>query len=290
MADSTLSDPARWRTERLTGHPDLGALSPSRAADFTTCQLLYRFRTIDRLPSVPSAAALRGTLVHGVLESLFDLPAADRVLAQAVELLPAAWTDLVAKDPEAAAVVASETTIPEWLRQAQPLLSRYFTMEDPRLLQPAFRELFVQTQLPEGPLLRGFIDRVDISEQAGVRIVDYKTGKAPSPRFEQKAMFQMRFYALMVWRITGEMPALLQLNYLGSGTFLRLQPDADDLNEFEANLRSLWESILSVYETGDWQPQPGPLCPWCSFHEFCPAQGGAPPPLPTSQVSGRFTT
>src|SRR6266702_4170705 len=39
------------------------SLSPSRAGDFLTCPLLYRFRVIDRLPEPPSPAAARGTLV-----------------------------------------------------------------------------------------------------------------------------------------------------------------------------------------------------------------------------------
>src|SRR3954454_754325 len=50
------------------------ALSPSRAADFMQCPLLYRFRVVDRLPEAPSPAAVRGTVVHAVLERLFDLP------------------------------------------------------------------------------------------------------------------------------------------------------------------------------------------------------------------------
>src|SRR6266702_3235360 len=57
------------------------SLSPSRAGDFLTCPLLYRFRVIDRLPEPPSPAAARGTLVHAVLERLFDHPAAARPLA-----------------------------------------------------------------------------------------------------------------------------------------------------------------------------------------------------------------
>src|SRR5690348_4160138 len=44
----------------------IGALSPSRAGDFMTCPLLYRFRVIDQLPERPSPAAVRGTLVHAV--------------------------------------------------------------------------------------------------------------------------------------------------------------------------------------------------------------------------------
>src|SRR4030095_7324630 len=58
--------------------PRLPSLSPSRAADFKTCPLLFRFRTIDRLPEQPSADQARGTLVHAVLEHLFDREAAER--------------------------------------------------------------------------------------------------------------------------------------------------------------------------------------------------------------------
>ena len=77
----------------------LGSLSPSRAADFKTCPLLYRFRCIDRLPESPSLAASRGTLVHSVLESLFDLPAAERTLDAARAMVPEAWQQLRAEDP-----------------------------------------------------------------------------------------------------------------------------------------------------------------------------------------------
>ena len=56
------------------------SLSPSRALDFQSCPLLYRFRVLDRLPEPPSPAAVRGTLVHSVLEALYDLPAGQRTL------------------------------------------------------------------------------------------------------------------------------------------------------------------------------------------------------------------
>ena len=69
----------------------LGALSPSRAGDFISCPLLYRFRTIDRLPEPPSPDALRGTVVHKVLEDLFDLPSPERTPERAGEMLEPAW-------------------------------------------------------------------------------------------------------------------------------------------------------------------------------------------------------
>ena len=54
------------------------ALSPSRAADFKQCPLLYRFRAIDRLPEPPSPAQVRGSVVHAALERLYALPADER--------------------------------------------------------------------------------------------------------------------------------------------------------------------------------------------------------------------
>jgi putative RecB family exonuclease len=75
--------PAERVSTPVDGVDVLGALSPSRAGDFLACPLLYRFRTIDRLPEPPSPDAVRGTVVHKVLEDLFDLPAVDRTPARA---------------------------------------------------------------------------------------------------------------------------------------------------------------------------------------------------------------
>ena len=62
--------------EQRQADPSRPALSPSRAADFKQCPLLYRFRAIDRLPEPPSTAQLRGSVVHAALEQLYGLPAA----------------------------------------------------------------------------------------------------------------------------------------------------------------------------------------------------------------------
>ena len=78
------------------------ALSPSRAADFMQCPLMYRFRVVDRIPTAPSPAAARGTLVHAVLERLFDLPAEQRTVAAAVALVRPQWARLVEEQAELA--------------------------------------------------------------------------------------------------------------------------------------------------------------------------------------------
>src|SRR5262249_59592766 len=42
-------------------------------------------------------------------------------------------------------------------------------------------------------------------------------------------LFQMRFYALAIWRAQGRVPSMLQLIYLGNGEIVRYQPDEADL-------------------------------------------------------------
>src|SRR5438093_1561382 len=76
------------------------SLSPSRAGDFMTCPLLYRFRVIDKLPEKPSPAATRGTLVHSVLERLFDDPATQRTADRAMSMVAPAWERMLAERPE----------------------------------------------------------------------------------------------------------------------------------------------------------------------------------------------
>jgi putative RecB family exonuclease len=259
------------------------ALSPSRAADFMTCPLLYRFRVIDKLPEPPSPAAARGTLVHAVLERLFDRPAAERAPDVAHTLVQPEWDRLAAAEPELTTLFAGEGDQEAWLRDAVTILDRYFGLEDPRRLEPADRELYVEAELDSGLRLRGYIDRLDVARTGDIRVVDYKTGKAPPPDFEARALFQMKFYALVLWRARGTIPRLLQLMYLGDGQVVRYAPDEADLRATERKVKALWEAIERARTAGDWRPRPGRLCEWCAHKALCPEFGGTPPPLPAPE-------
>jgi putative RecB family exonuclease len=271
-------------TEEVTVHR---SLSPSRAADFMSCPLLYRFRVIDRLPEPPSAAAARGTLVHAVLERLFDEPAPGRTPAAARGLLLPQWERLAAEEPELATLFADDQQRAVWLDEAAAMLDRYFTLEDPTRLEPAHREMSVQTMLESGLTLRGYIDRLDVARTGEVRVVDYKTGTAPREEYEARALFQMKFYALVLWRTSGDIPRQLQLIYLGNGEIMRWAPDEADLLSTERKINALWLAIERARANGDWRPRPSRLCDWCSHQAICPAFGGTPPPLPAETATGR---
>ncbi|OEJ27710.1 recombinase RecB [Streptomyces agglomeratus] len=251
------------------------------------CPLLYRFRVIDKLPEKPSEAATRGTLVHAVLERLFDAPAPERTAGRARALVPGQWNRLLESKPQLTELFAEDPEgerLARWLVEAEELVERWFTLEDPTRLEPAERELFVETELESGLRLRGIIDRVDVAPSGDVRIVDYKTGKAPRPEYAEGALFQMKFYALVIWRWKGVVPRRLQLVYLGSGDVLTYDPAEADLERVERKLLALWEAIREATETGDWRPRPTKLCGWCDHRAHCPEFGGTPPayPLPVA--------
>jgi putative RecB family exonuclease len=261
------------------------SLSPSRALDFKNCALLYRFRVIDRLPEPPSLDAARGTVVHCVLEQLFDRPAPERTIAVAVELVEPCWQAVLAEDEDLAALVAqSPGGLPALLESTAKLLDSYFALEDPRCIEPAEREVLVEGMLPSGIHLKGFVDRLDRSGAGDLRVVDYKTGKSPLEAFEGKALFQLRFYALLLWRSTGRLPKMLRLYYLADREVLDFSPDEADLTSLERQLEAIATAITRARETGDFRHKPSKLCGWCDHQALCPAFGGTPPPLPEPET------
>ncbi|GAA2091746.1 PD-(D/E)XK nuclease family protein [Brevibacterium salitolerans] len=268
---------------------ELLALSPSRANDFVQCPLKFRLRTVDRLPEPPSEAAFRGTLVHAVLERLFDVPAPERTLEQAVAGISPALEALREKDGETVAELFPEPHHVQRLQQqARVLLEGYFSLELPDKVEPAAREQFVQARLDMGLKLRGFVDRTDRAPGGQVRLVDYKTGKQPKPQYGREADFQMRFYALVHWLSDRELVHTLQLFYLGSRTTVAKRPTAADVERTEHEILSLWDEIARAAETDRWRPRRSPLCGWCHFKPICPAWGGTPPPTPEiTAIAGR---
>src|SRR6185437_5036497 len=111
-------------------------LSPSRAADFKQCPLLYRFRAIDRLPEAPSTAQLRGSVVHAALEQLYGLPAGQRGPDTAKSLVDPAWEQVIAKQPDLDDELEPAQRA-QLLEGARALLSGYYRREDATRFDPA---------------------------------------------------------------------------------------------------------------------------------------------------------
>jgi putative RecB family exonuclease len=294
LASEELTVPQRPEPE--PAEPQRGArrrpaLSPSRAGDFKQCPLLYRFRVVDRIPEVPSPIAVRGTVVHAVLERLYALPADERVQARAQELLEPTWRDLRTAQPELATLFdggdgGDGGDTDAWLGSARELLASYFVLEDPRRLQPEACELLVEAELEptadgdDPVLLRGYVDRLDVAPTGEIRVVDYKTGAAPREVGEARALFQMKFYAVVLWRTRGVVPRQLRLIYLADRQLLTYTPEQAELRRFERTLSAIWTAIRRAGHTGDFRPRRSGMCDYCHYQALCPEFGGTPPPYP----------
>ncbi|MFF0499576.1 RecB family exonuclease [Nocardia aobensis] len=255
------------------------ALSPSRAIDFKQCPLKYRLRAIDRIPETPGRDAVRGTVVHAVLESLYGLPSGERVPERAAALVEPAWQRLLADRPEIE-VVLEQGGLPPFLDEVSRLVRDYYHLENPTGFDPESCESLVEVRLADGSPLRGYVDRIDIAPDGRLRVVDYKTGRTPGPDAEQKALFQLKFYALIMYRTRAVVPAQLRLLYLRDGQILTYAPDADELVRFERIVSALWAAITTAGRDGDFPPRPGWGCKFCEYRSLCPAYGGTPPPYP----------
>jgi putative RecB family exonuclease len=255
------------------------ALSPSRAGDFKTCPLLYRFRAVDRLPEPPSAPAARGTLVHSVLEQMFGRPADERTPDLTAAQVGPLWDQMADENTELLGLLPAEE-LAGWLRSAQDLVRTYFTLEDPSRFTPEACEFAVEIEVADAVPLRGFLDRLDLASTGQLRVVDYKTGRSPDPDFEARALYQLKFYALMIFRLRGVVPAQLKLIYLADGMSLTYAPTESELISFEQSVSALWQAITRALTTGHFPPRPSGMCRFCAYQALCPEFGGTPPPYP----------
>lgn len=264
-------------------------LSPSRISDFTGCPLKFRYRNIDRLPERPGVEAFRGTVVHKVLEDLFDQPREARTAEFALGDVQRAFELMVTEQPDARFAIdaalawpadgapASPEAIAAFLAALPVFLERYFVVEDPTVFDPTHRERYVRSQVDDDLWLHGFVDRIDVAPTGEVRIVDYKTGRMPGVPYQDKALFQLMCYAWM-WEQEHDTPVrrLLML-YLGSGERLVRDPRRQDIESARETVRTVWTAMKRANDTATWQAKPSKLCDWCSFQTRCPAKSSHVP-------------
>jgi len=227
------------------------------------------FAKMMRLPSSYYSGNAGGRLVS-------------RVLNDAGQITEAGFNVITVIAKDGVSVVGGGERAAEWLDSARVLIGNYFRMENPSFLEPAARESFVNARLPSGLAIRGIIDRVDRAPDGALRIVDYKTGKSPNPRFQEEALFQMRFYAAAVRLSRGVLPRRTQLIYLKDGRTLTYDPVPGDVAAIASELDSTWSAIEERLDSRRFEPRPSKLCDWCRFKELCPEFGGVAPDMDAS--------
>lgn len=251
------------------------SLSPSKVTSFRDCALAFRFSAIDRLPEEPTIWTVKGTLVHKVLERLFwHHPRGDRTPVVAATELDALWGELQT-DAEFSALALSSDEAEELRDEAAGLIRNYFALEDPNQVSPVGIELLLEAKF--GDLrLRGIIDRLDLTRDGELVVVDYKTGRAPSQAYEQSKMIGVHIYALLCEEVFGRRPVEVRLLHLREPIAISASPSEQSSRGQRQRATAVWQAIERACRNEDFRPRPSPLCGFCNFREFCPAYGGNP--------------
>jgi putative RecB family exonuclease len=250
------------------------SLSPSRVDAFTSCPLAFRFASIEKLPEPPSIHTTRGSLVHRALELLFCEEPAERTLEAALTSLDVAVTELLA-DPEYALLALDAEAERQLLDDAEALVRRYLTMEDPTAVRAIGLELRLEAAV--GSLtLRGIIDRLELDADGELVVTDYKTGRPPRQSHEQGRLAGVHFYAFLCQEVFGRRPTRIQLMYLSTGEVIEARPTEQSVRFLPKRTTAVWTAVERACSSGDFKPRTGPLCGFCAFKTWCPSFGGDP--------------
>ena len=245
-------------------------ISYSQLATFKVCPLHYKLRYILNLPSAPSPALSYGISVHSTLRDILleAKTKKDFTSEELKDFLDKRWIN----EGYSGKLHEQKTH-----KQAEGIIEKCwvnYKIEKPETIgiETPFNFWMTRTDVKQDKIkIAGRIDRIDKLPDGRIEIIDYKTGKAPKPGWEKKAIFQLQIYALIYWRNHGVVPKLLQLIYLGSAQLLRNSPSESDLLSTEKKLLQIAGEITDAMQDGKWTPTPSRLCDWCSFKGICPA-------------------
>jgi putative RecB family exonuclease len=257
----------------VTSYDVPSSLSPSRVEAFTSCPMLFRFVSIEKIDDPPSIHTTRGSLVHRALQLAFGYSPSQRTPALLAMSVSRAIEEF-RHHPDVTRLGLDAERTEQLFADCRRLVDNYLRMEDPTSVRAIGLELSLAAQI-DGLTLRGIIDRLELRDGELV-VTDYKTGRPPSVNWELRSLSGVRFYALLCHQVFGRMPAAVRLMYLSTGEVIEATPSEQATRFVATRTAAVWRAIERACVTGDFQPRPTGLCEVCAFRPWCPAFGGDP--------------
>lgn len=262
----------------------LNSFSFSGISKFKSCPKAFEYRYLREIPEAfASIEGHMGTSVHAALEWAYRERTEGLApgLNEAFQYYRTAFYDPAVL--ENTKTVKPGMTVMDYFEQGKACLNYFFSRLFPN---DKSTTLMVETkfELPLNPEinLKGVIDRVARGEDGIIRIIDYKTGRAPHPLDN----LQLPSYALYVFDTTEEKEILLTIEDLKEQRTMTAPFHREDAEETRSKLL---RDIAEILETTEFKTNPSILCQWCGFNTICenPHESvhGNPAEPPTAPIS-----
>jgi RecB family exonuclease len=264
----------------------LSALSYSSVRTYEECPLRWKFLYIDNLTEAPRGYFSFGRTVHSVLEELVRplvVPLArstpsgqtQRTLEEFVHHAhaPTGSPSLMSREELLAAYarlwVSEGYTSPEeearYRLLGEELLTNYyqeFVAAPPR---PVAVEEHLEARW-EGTAVHGYVDRIDLTPNGGLEVLDYKTTRGLSWA-DAAGSDQLTFYQLLVEQNYPQPVESLALYDLRGHTALRVERrPAEQLKQLQGRVGEVADAIRE----DRFEPTPARHCQRCEFKDRCP--------------------
>ena len=255
------------------------SISPSRMNVFLQCPLKFRIESMQKLPTGTGVAAVAGTTVHAALELLMEEPSEKRTREQLGEYVEVALA-AVRETEDYQSLDEDELKrfgFDAFVRRVAP---RAFDMLDLEAIKVKGTELFLEVDL-DGWTLRGIIDLLEDHDD-GLVVHDWKSGRAPSERFQAKALLGLDFYSVMASIEFDEIPQKVALQYLDSRLTIAKDPTARSVRAMKGKILAVRDAIARACEQDSFSTSTSKLCDWCAAQPFCSEFGGDPESVPVA--------
>lgn len=238
-------------------------LSPTRITTYLECAVKYRYIYLDKIGRFYLRAKPYfsfGSTLHHVLQN-FHEQGATHSTEELVSELAETWIG-----------AGYETTEQEQKHReaGEQIVQAYHTAHQERVL--AQTETIATEKTISWDMgnfrLSGRVDRIDRHADGRLEILDYKSGRWETTPEEVANDLAMCCYQLILQRLHPETSVFATIYCLRSGVQASAQLDAEQLDEFEHELRVLGNQILEQDYT-DLEPVPVPACPTCDFLPRC---------------------
>lgn len=248
-------DGSLWRSIVRVDH-----ISASALKTFEQCEMRYYATYILKLPEPPPHPNTRmGTCVHEMMEAATNQRM--RVGSDLARHDPMFWKDTaVAKNKVSSDLLI---TIDELVGNA--VRWGYFR----NISHTVGCELRIEFPLPDGTMVTGYIDRLDL-HTPDADIIDLKTQKNAFELDELADNWQARIYNIGARRLYPEITGKAKVSFW----VLRHQVQRVTLTagDAEADVKRIADKVAEIRACTAPEGRPSGLCPWCPYEKQCPVK------------------